>query len=321
MRAVGDSANIGFFYTSACPLQCDFCCHTPEVVGPGEFDPARLADIIGDFARQGAVQRFFFSGGDPFVRIGEIRSIIEDCRRAGVAQPIHLVTAGYWARSDAATARLLEPLHALGVELHVSYDTEHARFVPADNIHRIAAACRRLGMTLKIFGTFWHQDERLEDLLPAYPGVITGSTLVAPIGAARAKFHGRRYELPDHCKVSCGGAGVYDIGVYPDGTAYACCSGGFNKEGGLVCGNVFEDDAARVLEHAFRFFHVRIAKEIGFDKLYERVRAARPDLTPRLRKFSDVDCVCEVCSAIHGSPALLAELSNIYEEMKETHHG
>lgn len=321
MQAVRDAANVGFFYTHACPLQCDFCCHTPEVVGPGEFEPARLVAIIRDFAAQPAVRRFFFSGGDPFVRIGEIQDIIGACRQSGVKQPMHLVTAGYWARSDAATAAVLAPLHALGVELHVSFDTEHARFVPAENIHRIAAVCAELGMTLKIFGTFWHQDERVEDLLPAFPGVVTGSTLVAPIGAARAKFAGPRYQLPDEAKYSCGGAHVYDIGVYPNGDAYACCSGGFNKEAGLGCGNVFDDAARAVLERAFQLFHVRIAKQIGFDRLYERVRARRPALVPRLKAFSEVDCVCQICTAIHGSPELVVELSSVYEELKETYGG
>ena len=321
MRAPKDSANVGFFYTSACPLRCDFCCHTPEVVGPGEFEPARLAEIIEDFANHPAVVRFFFSGGDPFVRIDEIREIIRTCRRSGVAQPIHLVTAGYWARSDGATSQMLEGLHDFGVELHVSFDIEHARFVPAENIHRIAAVCRRLGMTLKIFGTFWNQDERVEDLLPRFPGVVMGSTLVAPIGAARKKFTGRRYDLDDRCKYSCGGANVYDIGIYPNGDAYPCCSGGFNKEAGLGCGNVLEDSAQTILARAFEFFHVRIAKEIGFDRLYDRIRVRRPGLMPRLKQFSEVDCVCQICAAIHGSPGLAAELASVYQELEETHYG
>ena len=319
-RVARDAANVGFFYTHACPLRCNFCCHTAEVVGPGRFVPSRLVEIITDFARQPSVARFFFSGGDPFVYFDEIRAIISAAREAGVRQPMHLVTAGYWARSDAETTDLLAALHACGVDLHVSYDTEHARFVPAANIHRIAEVCARLGMTLKVFGTFWDQTERVEDLLPVFPGVTMQSALVAPVGAARAKFAGRRYDLDDQTKYSCGGARVYDVGVYPNGDAYPCCSGGFNKEARLACGNVFDDDAATILGHVYQFFHARLAKEIGFDTLYARIRARRPDLLPRLRQFADVDSACEICVSLRASPALTAELSGVYDELQDIFH-
>jgi MoaA/NifB/PqqE/SkfB family radical SAM enzyme len=314
-----DVANVGFFYTAACPLRCNFCCHTPEVVGPGRLSVPAVTRVIQDFARQPSVVRFFFSGGDPFVFLGEILQILAACRADGVRQPFHLVTAGYWARSEARTMDLLRRLHALGVELHLSYDTEHARFVPREYILRIVEGCATLGMTVKIFGTFWNQDERVEDLLPTVQGVVMGSSLVAPVGAARPHFEGPRYELAEAAKHSCGRPADYDVGIYPNGDAYPCCSGGFNKEAQLGCGNVFEDDAATILERVFRFFHVRVAKQIGFDKLYAKVKATRPELLERLTPFAQADTPCEICRDLRADAELQRELAPILEALKAEH--
>lgn len=310
-------AIVGFIYSQACPLRCNFCCHTPAVVGDGRFTPDEVARTIIEFAAQKTVIRFAFSGGDPFLFIDEIIYAMGVARDADVKQPFHVVTSGYWASSPSDTTILLDRLKQLGMDaLDVSYDVEHSRFVPKENILNIANACDNLRIKLDIFGNFWHTSERLEDMLPPMPGVQFHSALVMPIGAARQHFNGVRYEIADSMKYSCGRARLYDIAIYPDGSAYPCCSGGFNKEAGLELGNIRIDKAQDILMNAFSNFHVRIAKEIGFEKLYQEIERINPSLLKRLTQFSDVDSVCEICRNLHRDDKLQADLVEIYETME-----
>src|SRR6185312_12642219 len=96
-------ATVGFIYNYPCPLKCNFCCHTKENVGEGRLHPGNVVPLILDFARYENVRRFAFTGGDPFVYIREILEIMRAARAAGVAQPFHMVTSGYWAKTDAKT--------------------------------------------------------------------------------------------------------------------------------------------------------------------------------------------------------------------------
>ncbi len=312
-------AIVGFIYTQACPLSCNFCCHTKEVVGPGKFDPRSLLPILEDFSRHSSVTRFAFSGGDPFLRLEEILTLMDGARRLGVKQPFHMVTSGYWADSQQGTVDTLTRLRDVGMDaLDVSYDTEHARFVRPENIYHIQDACKQLSIRLEVFGNFWHRSETVEDLLPKLTSVESVySHLVMPVGAARIHFRGKRYDIPDDRKYSCGKPKVYDIAIYPDGSVYPCCSGGFNREAKLECGNVFVDSADSVLARAFGNFHARIAKEIGFNRLYERVRTLDHALFNELPRFGDVDSVCEICRDINRNDSLRGRLEKYLEEMEE----
>jgi MoaA/NifB/PqqE/SkfB family radical SAM enzyme len=311
-------AIVGFIYSQACPLACNFCCHTPAVVGKGKFTPEILIPIIQDFSRHPSVTRFAFSGGDPFLFCDEIIATMSAVRANGVSQPFHIVTSGFWADEDEKTAKLLSLLVDCGLDaIDVSYDVEHARYVPRENIYRISQMCERLNVRLEVFGNFWNQDECVQDLLPSLnPRVPVYSSLVMPIGAARVHFHGKRYNLDESKKYSCGKPRVYDVAVYPDGSVYPCCSGGFNKEAKLECGNVYNDSAENILSNVFLNFHARIAKEIGFNKLYEHIRLRRPELLDMLPKFDSVDSVCEVCRDIHRNPEIMKQLESVYETLE-----
>lgn len=311
-------AIVGLIYSQACPLSCNFCCHTKEVVGHGKFSPDLVTPFLLDFSKRPEVIRIAFSGGDPFLFLPDILEIMSRLRSEGVTQPFHMVTSGYWATDLKACEKVLSELSALGMDaLDVSYDTEHARFVPRDRIDNISTACHALGIKLEIFGNFWNSAERVEDLLPNLKKFDKMySNLVMPIGAARVHFKGPRYQIPEEKKYACGKPGVYDVAIYPDGTVYPCCSGGFNKEAKLECGNVFSDSAEDILRAVFTNFHARIAKEIGFDKLYKYAELVNPELFSRLPKFSDVDSVCEICRDINSNPALRTSLDEIYNELE-----
>ena len=314
-------ATVGFVYSEACPLHCDFCCHTREVVGPGRLSPEKIVPVIADFAGEPSVKRFAFTGGDPFVHYREILETLEACRALGVTQPFHAVTSGYWAKTADQVRDILVPLRTLGMDaICLSYDREHARWVTPRQIEMIVNCARSLEMDVTISGVFWNQEDKVDDLLPnlAQGGSLAfASQLVAPIGRARRTYGSKpRYDLTPAQKASCFSPNYYDISIYPTGDAYPCCSGGFNKEGRLECGNVFVDRAQVVLQRAFAMFHARIAKELGFDRLYAKVARMRPDLLDQLVPLDTVDSVCQVCSLLHANSDLMSELEPVYAALE-----
>jgi Radical SAM superfamily/4Fe-4S single cluster domain/Iron-sulfur cluster-binding domain len=311
-------ATVGFVYNQPCPLKCDFCCHTTDVVGPGRACPENITPVVLCFAALPSVRRFAFTGGDPFLYIDEIIAIMRTARAAGVTQPFNIVTSGYWAKSAEGTESLLATLHELGMDvLSVSYDKQHARWVSPQQIEWIADACKRCDIGLSIHGIFWTGEEKVEDLLPNVADVPMHSDLVVSIGRARDKVgEAPRYAVPDEVKFRCHKPRNYDLTIYPNGDVYPCCSGGFNKEAKLLCGNAFTDSAEEILAAVYGNFHARIAKEIGFDVLYSQVEQSRPDLMMKLSAFSSVDSVCQICRNLRTDPEVQQALQPIYEQME-----
>ncbi|MBY5426996.1 radical SAM/SPASM domain-containing protein [Rhizobium leguminosarum] len=311
-------AIVGFIYNQPCPLKCNFCCHTPDVVGKSKFSADKLADVLQEFSRETSVMRFAFSGGDPFLYLDEIKSGMALARKRGVQQPFHIVTSAYWAKDKNVAQEKIRELSILGMDaLDISYDAEHAKFVTPEQIYNAIDACEANDVRIEVFGTFWYPDQRVRDLLPELGAhVVTYENLVMPVGAAKPMFHGRRYNLPRSAKMSCGKPRVYDVAIYPDGEVFPCCSGGFNKEAKLSCGNVYSNDAKQILETVFTLFHARLAKEIGFEALYRKAAEARPDLAARLPDPESVDSVCQICRDIHSDSDLREALADIYDEME-----
>ena len=116
------------------------------------------------------------------------------------------------------------------------------------------------------------------------------------MGRARLQTRmAKRPPVPIEEKLSCGQPGHYSLSIYPDGEVYPCCSGGFQIEGRLSCGNVHRDPASRLLYAALTKFHVRLVKEFGWGLLYELVEREAPDLACQLPRLEDAGGVCELC--------------------------
>lgn len=308
-------ATVGLVYNEPCPLKCDFCCHTPEVVGPGRFTVLNAVPILVKYGALPEVKRFAFTGGDPFVYIRDILEIVSSARLAGVSQPFHIVTSGFWASDEAKAKSWLKQLHALGMDmLYVSFDDEHSKWVNPQSVYFIESLCDELGITLSVYGVFWTPGRRVRDLLPDLRTPHTQESLVAPIGRALQQAHRIVRDTPEATKYSCGKPNDYDITIYPNGDTYPCCSGGFNKKAQLILGNSHTEEAVTILERCFSSFYVRVAKEIGFNKLKERLKAKGADAC--LPEFFEVATVCEMCVAGRQNRAMKDAIQNVVEEME-----
>lgn len=311
-----DLATIVFVLSHACPLKCSFCCHTRDVVGPTRITRAMMVDWMQQFAGEAAVDRFCFTGGEPFLYLSDIKAAVATAREAGVKLPFHIVTAAQWVKDRDHAYEVLAELHSLGMDLiGLSYDHEHAKWVKPEQIIAVCEVAAELSMRVNLNGVFWNLEEGLGDLLPvdALPkNVRTRNYLAVPAGRAkRSSAWPRRYAVPNDHKFTCGNPGNYDLAIYPDGEVYPCCSGGMNIEAKLSCGNINRDSPADILRRAFANFHVRMVKEFGWGALYELVQREAPSLAAQLPRFEDLDSVCEICRDLNVNFA--DRLAPIYE--------
>lgn len=309
-----DLVKIAFVISHACPLKCDFCCSTKEVVGAKRLSRNMMESIMVAFSREPSVVSFGFTGGDPFLFIDDIRSALQGARAAGVCQPFQMTTSSYWAKDPTEVDKLLSDLVELGLSgLTLSFDHEHARWVTANQVRMVAAAASAHNIEVLISGTFWDPNDKVETLLPDLAKRLPMvNHPVAPMGRAlKSATWPRRYNVPTIDKLSCGAAGMYTCAVYPDGEVYPCCAGGLQIEGKLSAGNINHDRPAHILYAATTNFHVRLAKEFGWDVLYTLVAREAPDLVPLLPRFDDADTVCELCRDINLT--LRDRLAPVYE--------
>jgi MoaA/NifB/PqqE/SkfB family radical SAM enzyme len=315
-----DRAMVTFVLSHACPLKCNFCCSTREVVGPGRVTREMLDDCLTRFGRQDTVERFAFTGGDPFLFIDDITAAVGAARRSGIAQPFQIVTSAYWAKTREQVHDVLSNLRALGMDLiGLSYDHEHARWVSPEQIRLVCDAAAALSLKVNLTGVFWEQADRVESLVPdiveRHPFIRITNLPVAPIGDARTRaVWTKRAEIPIESKLSCGQPGFYSLSIYPDGEVYPCCSGGFQIEGRLSCGNVHTDSPARILYAAATNFHVRLVKEFGWGLLYEIVEREAPELLPELPSLKEAGGVCEICRDLNLR--LAGKLAPVYHTIE-----
>ena len=311
---------VGFVYNEPCPLKCNFCCHTPENVGPGKLTPENVTPVLIGYAKHPKVFRFAFTGGDPFVYIKDILLIMKRARAAGVSQPFHIVTSGYWAKTDEVVDSLMSELKWLGMDmLYVSYDDEHQKWVPPEYVYRIERACEKYSVILSVYGVFWDNRKRVRELLPELKTSFVNETIASPIGRARVNWHLMATpNLADDVKYSCGRPLDYDITIYPNGDTFPCCSGGFNKEAKLKLGNSFQDEPEEIVGNCFSNFKAIVAKEIGFHKLLSKIADSSVNVKG-IPKFSQISSVCEMCTAIHGSDGIMESIDSVLTEMEVEH--
>ncbi len=196
-----DRMMVTFVLSHACPLKCDFCCSSKEVVGPGRISRGMIEACLSGFGRHAAVERFAFTGGDPFLFLEDITAAVETARRGGISQPFQIVTSAYWAKSRDQVFRVLERLRQLGLDLvGLSYDREHARWVTPQQIRDVCDAAAALSIRVNLTGVFWDEGDRVERLLPdiaAHPAKVRVLNLpVAPIGEARKRDTRMARSLP-----------------------------------------------------------------------------------------------------------------------------
>jgi hypothetical protein len=102
-----------------------------------------------------SIPQVIFTGGEPFLRYGDMLDVIQYCRDK-YQTPVRIVTNGYWGKDESFIKEKLLELKRSGVhELNISVDDFHQKYIPLEYIKTIAKVATNLEIvTLLAYKTY-----------------------------------------------------------------------------------------------------------------------------------------------------------------------
>ena len=306
-------------YTMKCPLACDFCCYScgPRRTETMELDLA--LDLVDQAARLGVFAEVSFTGGEPFAYYDEILRVSERIARHGL--PFSVISACQWATGVEEIDRLLRPLIDNGMTAFtVSHDPSHERWVPRDQVQRVAARAAELGLRTSIYGTFYDDVTQLEDMFPEFAhdrSVALNSRIVGPqVGRvtnkrlpSRASFSNTDFAAADTCYKRV----YHDVTVFWDGEVYPCCSIYNRQTPGISYGNVYSTPLWQIWDRIEGSLFLRTIKRSGFRELYDLLGRLDPELARELPDPEVAIGPCHLCHTLMSDTAISSRVHEVLE--------
>lgn len=219
--------NVGLLLTYRCTAACDDCCFECSPRRREEMPLAVALEAVDQLAGMESVRGITLSGGECFLRYGDMLRILERARERGLATKI--VTNGYWASSPEVARRKLRPLIAAGLgAIELSTDDYHARFVPLERVRNALEAAHELGLATHVIVIADREargiDAILRELALSFTPEAAREFPVLPIGFARERIPAARLKLRDGMP---GGRCLDTLrrpALTPRGELFACCA-------------------------------------------------------------------------------------------------
>lgn len=139
---------LSLLLTLRCTAECTHCgtSSSPRV---HSRLPAAQARVLIDDAANAGYRLVVFTGGEPMLYGVDLYELIAHAQCHG--QSTRVVTNGFWALGERATARTVRWLTAAGLrEINFSTGDQHSRFVPVENVIRGARAALDSGLVVSM---------------------------------------------------------------------------------------------------------------------------------------------------------------------------
>lgn len=294
-RHAGFQHGIALAITFQCNIECEHCVtkSSPSVKEHIPLDD--ILQIIDELAKIPKVSRLGLTGGEPFLRFHDMKTIVPYASSRGLE--VSIITNSYWATSFEKARRHLEQLEGL-TRLGVSEDVFHRRFIPRINLEYAIRAANSLEIEVGVrFSFLKDRADAIEQLIDDLHGAATRDQIDAqPVvltGRAIEKVDRNDLFQFDPRGVTC--SAVNRPVVTPGGNVYACCGPALAIEGPnnpLILGNVLNGD---------RLEDIIDASETNY--LLHAIRALGPFWLARLTeddRFLEYDYVdhCDICRVV-----------------------
>lgn len=252
-------------------------------------------DFVRQALEQGLVNGVTATGGEPFLRYGELLSLGRLVRPFGAT--FEVVTNASWCKSpDIARRKVAQLVAETGIRvISVSCDMYHCAFVPVENILNLAAAAREHGVTIKAQAMHTNtEDNRKTDELVARvrPHVdfiyYVDYIPMAPSTAAST----RRPLTPDKLDLRCFAVIEAEKDfcyITPDGNIFSCCAPGVHPN--FAIGNLLKHPAGELIR---RLKGDNLLKAIGGEGFLGLLGRLAPSLRKRHMERSYLSA-CELC--------------------------
>lgn len=285
---------ISFLLTQRCPIRCRHCVYR---LGPStNQDTDVVAKELLDWMEQAVeagITEFCFTGGEPFLVYGTLQRAAS--KVAHLRAKAGVITNAFWAVSEEAARRKLEPLCALQ-ELSISADHFHQEHVPFERVRHAIVAARTVGIPPRVKVAYTDDnevtilqnsladvlapDEMDADMLRNVGRMVKQETLAPPLP---------REALESGCQAT-----TRAPTVLPDGSVCGCCGPILTLKGDhpMWLGNLREKSLSQIL------------RDVEFNVVYQLIRIRGPYALYQLiadeldRPSFDMSSPCGLCYSL-----------------------
>jgi len=289
----------------------------------------QAVDYVRQIGATKTINSIVITGGEPFLDLKLIRAITAEADKHDLSS--RMVTNAFWATSETKIKEILSPLvdHGL-VELNISYDAAHEKFVPLKNVQQAVHHALNYDIQVVVTSTSLGNlnEERIKSYtealnLPKHENLTFLHSLIAPGGRASKTWSHEEMnpvapETPEgaRLKVPCPYV-LYEPVITPIGNVSACCGTTISTRVGFhpffLMGNIHNTPLQEILDHIDYDPLWNIIFIEGPFFLYEKVRQRDPTVFKRDRFVN----ICDLCKEVICEPKSREILKDIIPEESE----
>lgn len=313
--------------TYKCPAACSHCVFESSPSNNAAVDMEVAYKLVEAAARQSPPPVLGFSGGEPFLRLREMRDLAAFAAQRGM--PSEVVSSSAWAKSEAYAEKVLAELRDVGLQSYcTSVDLFHTPFVPPEKMAWALRAAKRVGLnTIINFQAVEEQPEDRADMLRIIGKILSmtpeevdtyqiNPLITTPVGRARSDVDSFHYDPGKQMDEGCPMA-TEVITLSPYGFLYPCC--------GMVVGEKPEvadlfiqdslreksvDEIAEILHHLKSDLFFRMLQSVGPLAILKELQRRDPTLTITDKYVGS----CDVCLEFTQNPRIAAATRELMQE-------
>ncbi len=305
---------IALMVTRKCNMTCAHCsvASSPSITNEPTDDEVTV--IVEDAIRAG-VKVIQFTGGEPMLREELILKSMKRASSEGVASC--LTSNGFWGEDLNSAGKKLVALRKAGmIQLTISYDPFHEKFLPIESVKNIARAASDQNFTIQINLTRLKEDKNLDAIVEAlknFDEVQLRFYDIQSVGRAK-KFpvESLRGNIEGFCN-ACERVSISD-----DGRVMACNGPAYfsKPDSPLIVGSLEENSLDELLDRHAANPILQTIRTKG--PLYLKNELAK---LPEGKNFpfkENYNGLCDLCLHLNSDPnateALLKQLSTPREQ-------
>ena len=302
-----------------CALRCKHCSVYAGPLRREELPTPVATAVVRDFATLPAAKVVVLTGGEPFLDVGRLRTVLSQITEFPELHSC-VITSAHWANSASEAGEVLQSLPHISL-LAVSADEYHEEFVPRSNLRHAIEAAREAGTDVVLSIAHHGKEDGYvagmrsflgEDI---WSGIEVDIVRVMPLGRAKSYsiggFNSTPVPLPE---------GACDLVGTPvvvaNGNVVACCQADATNDAQRRSNSFYDlgrvpSDPLAVLQQRFEQDDLMQALRVwGPSGLVSLLRSH--GINPKLQ--SSYHGICLLCRDLLTDPENVAALRKLLKD-------
>lgn len=237
--------------TGRCNFRCAHCMPSSDMQNNVYIESSLLSEVLQDLISLDRVKHISFTGGEPFLRLKELKKAINAVHDSG--RTSSCVTNAYWAKDADKAMFILKELRLK--RLTISFDQFHSPFVEVQTIKNAIAACNSLGIDCAVRVSYTNApDEEINYVVSALAEFNGKYVLqhqpVEAFGRASEEIDGDKLFEGNSIGSICSNCDSHVVNH--DGQVYGCCGPSleFGTNQPLYLGSVKSEPIEQIMQRA-----------------------------------------------------------------------